>query len=439
MKYLLLFAGLFLTLQTSAQEDTIENDTVFVYNRWTVEAMAGFSDGNYPYSTGFNASDKTKIFSQFKVNSFDLGVRYMFTPIFGVKGNLTYSKYTDSDNSSIAYQTNHFNVAVQGVVNAARLFQFSPETRIGLLFHGGIHAGSLTSKTETRFDAILGEVPNTYMNATEYHGGLVAGVTPQYRITPKLAVFVDLSMYFNYRQHMNWDGTWNETPDLLGKNTNLSIGISYALGSDAMHGDWKVQQDENQLKVAALTNKLDEIEVMLQDTDRDGVVDYLDVEPNTVGGVTVDTKGRAIDLNKNGIPDELEGRNGKRSFNTNDQGGSYEGASLLEQGIVNVFFDTNKDIPNTASANNLFYVINFLKNNPEAKVRVKGYADTTGDEQKNKDLAIRRAQNISNYMLNSGIKASQIEMLGQGEDKSMDESSKTGLQLARRVSFELIN
>lgn len=439
MKYLVLITGLFFTLQASAQEETIANDSLLSYNRWTVEGMVGFSDGNYPYSTGFSASDKTKIFSQFKVNSFDLGVRYMFTPIFGVKGNLTYSKYTDSDNSSIAYQTNHFNLAVQGVINAARLFEFNSESRLGLLFHGGIHAGSLTSKTETRFDAILGEVPNTYMNETEYHGGLVAGVTPQFRIAPKLAVFVDLSMYFNYRQHMNWDGTWNETPDLLGKNTNLSIGISYALGSDAMHGDWKVIKDLNEAKVAELSNKLDEIEVMMQDTDRDGVVDYLDVEPNTVGGVAVDTKGRAIDLNKNGIPDELESRKGKRSFNTNDQGGSYDGVSLLEQGIVNIFFDTNKDIPNTASANNLFYVINFLKNNPEAKVRVKGYADVTGDEQKNLDLANRRAQNIANYMLNSGIKANQIEMLGQGEDKSMDDSSKTGLQLARRVSFELIN
>ena len=42
---------------------------------------------------------------------------------------------------------------------------------------------------------------------------------------------------------------------------------------------------------------------MLQDTDRDGVVDYLDAEPNTTGGVAVDTKGRAIDVNKNGVPD----------------------------------------------------------------------------------------------------------------------------------------
>ena len=438
MKYFILFASALFISQASAQEAIVANDSLTTYNRFTVEGMIGFSDGNYPYGNGFSAGDKQHVLSHFTINSFDFGVRYMFTPKFGIKGNLAYSQYTEADKGSLPYKTNHFNLSLQGVVNAAKILDFSPETRVGLLLHGGLQVGSLTSKTAFMLAPVLGQVPNENLNNTEYHGGFVAGITPQYRITPKLALFVDLSVYFNYRQHMNWDGTVATTNDLYGKNTNLSFGISYALGSDNIHGDWKVKQDPNELKVAALLEKIDEIEVKLQDTDRDGVVDYLDVEPNTVGGVTVDTKGRAIDLNKNGVPDELEGRNGKRSFNSNDQGSSYEGASLLEQGIVNVFLDTNKDTPNTASANNLFYVISFLKNNPEANVRITGYADTTGDEQMNKDLAKRRAQNISNYLLNSEIKASQIQIVGQGEDKSMDNSSKTGLQLARRVSFELI-
>jgi OOP family OmpA-OmpF porin len=44
---------------------------------------------------------------------------------------------------------------------------------------------------------------------------------------------------------------------------------------------------------------------MLIDTDQDGVADYLDLEKNTVSGVMVDSKGRAIDLNNNNVP-ELE-------------------------------------------------------------------------------------------------------------------------------------
>ena len=44
----------------------------------------------------------------------------------------------------------------------------------------------------------------------------------------------------------------------------------------------------------------------MNDTDKDGVPDYLDVEPNSVSGIMVDTKGRMIDLDNNGVPDELE-------------------------------------------------------------------------------------------------------------------------------------
>lgn len=44
----------------------------------------------------------------------------------------------------------------------------------------------------------------------------------------------------------------------------------------------------------------------MNDTDKDGVPDYLDVENNSIAGVTVDTKGRMVDKNNNGVPDELE-------------------------------------------------------------------------------------------------------------------------------------
>ena len=46
--------------------------------------------------------------------------------------------------------------------------------------------------------------------------------------------------------------------------------------------------------------------------------------------------------------------------------------------------------------------------------------------------------NSKEFIVKSGISADRIEILGSGEDASMDTSSKTGRQLARRVSFELI-
>ena len=86
---------------------------------------------------------------------------------------------------------------------------------------------------------------------------------------------------------------------------------------------------------------------MMNDTDRDGVPDYLDVENNTIGGVAVDTKGRAIDLNNNGVPDELERYiNNKygdmQTVINNMASGEYSSAQMKQMingQYVNVFFD----------------------------------------------------------------------------------------------------
>ena len=111
---------------------------------------------------------------------------------------------------------------------------------------------------------------------------------------------------------------------------------------------------------------------------------------------------------------------------------------LIKQGMVNIFFNINQENPNSASANNLYYIIQFLKAYPQAKVKVKGYADTSGNEKANANLAKRRADNIANFIIKSGVDANRIEVLGVGVDTNFDNSSKTSLQLARRVSFELI-
>lgn len=259
----------------------------------TFEAMAGFADANYPYGYGFSAGDKKNVVSHFTINNFDLGARYMITPKFGLRANFGYSKFSDNNNS-LPYETSQLTFALQGVINAARILDFKQDSRFGLLGHAGIQVGSLTSKTKEMVDPVLGQMPNPYLDKTEYHGGFVAGITPQYRISSKLALFADLSTVFNYRQHMNWDGTRTSRPDLYSKTTNLSLGLSISIGKDNIHGDWKVIKSENEQKSEALQNelktKIEDVEVMLQDTDRDGVVDYLDAEPNTTGGVAVDTK-----------------------------------------------------------------------------------------------------------------------------------------------------
>ena len=134
----------------------------------------------------------------------------------------------------------------------------------------------------------------------------------------------------------------------------------------------------------------------------------------------------------------LEPRNGNNGSAGTSNGGDASFDYLVKQGIVNIFFDTNKETPNSASANNLFYIINFLKANPNAKVRARGFADVTGDEKYNQELAQKRAEKTRDFIVkSSGVSADRVEIIGVGVDSSLD-SSKVGRQLSRRVSFELI-
>lgn len=60
MKKLLLITSCCLALHANAQttENQTTTDSTTTFNRWTLEAMTGFADGNYPYGSGFSAGDK---------------------------------------------------------------------------------------------------------------------------------------------------------------------------------------------------------------------------------------------------------------------------------------------------------------------------------------------------------------------------------------------
>lgn len=82
---------------------------------------------------------------------------------------------------------------------------------------------------------------------------------------------------------------------------------------------------------------------------------------------------------------------------------------LIEKGYVNIFYDVNKDQPNNGSTNNVYYIIQFLRNYPDAKVTLKGFADVRGNETSNKNLSQRRAEN---YMTLSEL----VELMLQSQN-----------------------
>ena len=80
-----------------------------------------------------------------------------------------------------------------------------------------------------------------------------------------------------------------------------------------------------------------------------------------------------------------------------------------------VHFDFNKYNIRPGDAAVLDEAITTLKANPNVVVDVNGYCDAIGSIDYNQGLSERRANAVSNYLLNGGINVTQLRVHGYGK------------------------
>ncbi|WP_396159458.1 OmpA family protein [Flavobacterium sp.] len=402
------------------------------FNRWSIEASVGQSKGSKPYTDGYYGNKPGSFIGGIAINSVGFGARYMFSPKFGVKANINFDNLQEQNGSgSLPFQMEHHQFTAEGVANLVRLFDIQKQAgRFGLLFHFGFNVSRMTPKMGPQ-------------DITEWNGGVVGGLSPQFRIFKNVSVFADLTVNSNVRQHYNWDGTtFSESKNnLTGSLFRTSIGLSVALGKGKIHGDWAIIKDENEKRLDSLNSRIGEIEDLMNDGDKDGVPDYLDAEQNSIVGVAVDTKGRMVDKNNNGVPDDLEKYVNNSITNNNNAAtaAATDGAviQLINDGYIAAYFDTGKSTPNSASASNIGFILNYLKNNPSKSVDITGYADEIGSTEFNDKLASDRAQAVKTILNKAGIAESRLNIQSNGEDNSVDKKSDWARRLVRKTVFKI--
>jgi hypothetical protein len=142
--------------------------------------------------------------------------------------------------------------------------------RFGLLGHFGIQVSQFNGKTEA-----IGKIRSK--KVTEYNGGIIFGLTPQVKLSDRLAVSGDFSFLTNTRQHVNWDGNYSILiGNLTGKINYFKLGLNYYLGKDEKHADWMLKKDIiNPVTIISVTeNEIDKIEEF------NVSFDNYDIEPN---------------------------------------------------------------------------------------------------------------------------------------------------------------
>ncbi|TXK74042.1 OmpA family protein [Mesonia sp. HuA40] len=426
-KITLLFALALFGTQAQAQE-TEDQD----YNHWSIEAGFGMTEPG----RGFENDNAGAAYNSSFTSSLggELAVRYMINDKFGLKLGGHYSKINEDD-ESLAFETTYSRATLEAVANLGSILGFREWTNgFNLLFH----AGGGVAFYQFGDDAI-------YADENDSSPVFMAGITPQIRLSDRVALYGDITYAGHLGQTYTWEGNQevNTIRSFESEALTAAIGIQVYLGKHSKHADWVdiINQKELTQELDSIQNRLSKIEDDMLDSDMDGVPNYLDREPNTTNGVAVDTNGRAVDTNNNGIPDELEASLEKRYMTKEKAAAQNAGSgtikSLINDGYVNVYFEFNSTNPEVYSYEAINYLITYMRQNPSAKASLTGYADEIGNPQYNLDLSKRRAKKVYDILVASGISEDRLSHDGEGIDDSVDKSSAEARQLVRRVTFKL--
>ncbi len=103
-------------------------------------------------------------------------------------------------------------------------------------------------------------------------------------------------------------------------------------------------------------------------------------------------------------------------------------------------FKLNSAKVNDAGKANIAELANKLKAQPNARVRLDGFADDTGTFEFNKYLSTKRAQSVAYYLQKDGISAMRIDTYGYGNAYPLSSNeSEAGREMNRRVAAMIIN
>ena len=282
----------------------------------------------------------------------------------------------------------------------------------------------------------------------------------KYRINKRVDLEFRPSWYFNYEDHLdatisnkqNWE-TFFVT----------HVGVVVKLGKKKVFTIWgdNKKEPENKFKIV--------------DTDKDGVIDELDNDPNTPLGVQVYGNGTPVDSDQDGVPDYIDkcifekGRvdnDGCPFIGDKDRDGipdredkcpevkgleRFEGCpdanSLRVTELVtvmsyskNIYFNTDSN-----SIRSGFYytmlddVAEIMLKNKDVTFSVSGYTDNVGSQDYNLKLSERRSNEARNYLIERGVEADRISAKGYGKvNPKYSNSTAQGKQLNRRVEIKSV-
>lgn len=109
--------------------------------------------------------------------------------------------------------------------------------------------------------------------------------------------------------------------------------------------------------------------------------------------------------------------------------------------MANIFFESGKASLRTESISELDKIRDFLQNSPTIKIQINGHTDNIGKALYNKQLSRKRAESVKEYLVNNGIEAGRLTVMGYGQEKPLvsNDDEEEGRALNRRTEIEVVS
>jgi len=114
---------------------------------------------------------------------------------------------------------------------------------------------------------------------------------------------------------------------------------------------------------------------------------------------------------------------------TSDSSASFDATSDpmsdvdIGEPYVKIYFDYDQDTLREDALSDLLKVSRLMKDNPKYTLLVEGHADERGTREYNLALSERRAKAVEDFLSASGVSSFNVEVVGYGEEKPVDNGS----------------
>lgn len=411
------------------------------FNNWDIGAHIGLTYPNTDIAASTITASNVKRemafgldVTKFLTHSFAFQARFMTGKMSGVDGNkpqyryntdvhydLTINAYFQLGN--VAFLKRTPNLAIYGAVGAG-VIKYTPHVYID---GGKEELTGIYSQYQQAFDTV------DYANTSELIIPFTVGV--KYRIAKHFSLNAEYSLRTTNSDRLDgWYKLLSEDDDY----SYLSLGLTYHIGKKEHVAEWFNPMHS---VYADLYDMKDKVDLMSKDTDKDGVADMFDREPDTPEGAKVygdgtsvdsdndgvpdindaepfsaklakvDANGREIDTDGDGIPDvrDMEPATSKGSL-VNNAGVTIQNGPGVRKGgessimassgyLPSIFFALDSDVITKKYDETLASIALVMKKNPDLKFILTGNCDMRASVEYNVKLGKRRAEAVKKHLV----------------------------------------